>query len=720
MSIDEVFARAVQLHQSGRIPEAEAAYRRAAELNPNHPLAHFALGQALKAQGRLEEAVAAYQRAVAVNPTMVEAYDVLGNLLIGLRRPQEAAEVCRRALAVRPDYADGYNTLGSALLDMGRVEEGMNAYRHALSLKPAHAEAAANLGSVLTVLGRRPEAAAAFAQAIAAKPDHPEFHSRLGNLLGDMGRAKEAEAEHRLALALRPNVAEYHSNLGIALAQLGRPHDALESCRKAVELNPQYAGGQNNLGNALRDLGRAEEAVEAYRAALALKPDFNQAWNNLGNALMNMARLDESLEAYRKAMQLNPRDPLLHSNVIFTMNFHPSFDSAAILREAREWNHGHAQPLKHLLRPHQNNRDQGRRLRVGYVSPDFRKHVVGWNLLPLLRCHDHTQLEVFCYSSVAHADAMTEQIRACADQWRDVIGQSDEALVQRIREDEIDILVDLSLHTASNRLRVFAMEPAPVQITYLGYCGTSGVDAMHYRFSDPHLDPPEIDLSTYSEQTIRLPETYWCYAPGGMTPDVSPPPAQRNGFVTFGCMNQFAKASAAAVELWCEILLRVPQSRLLIHAPPGKHLETIGSRLAKHGIAPDRVEFVGAQSWDKYIATYHRIDIGLDPFPYNGGITTCDTLWMGVPVVTLSGRTAVGRGGRSILSNIGLPELIAHDPAGYVHLAVQLAQDLPRLVELRLTMRDRLIASPLMDGPRFARNVEAAYLSAWQRWCGRS
>ncbi len=293
-------------------------------------------------------------------------------------------------------------------------------------------------------------------------------------------------------------------------------------------------------------------------------------------------------------------------------------------------------------------------------------------------------------------------------------------LAEQIRADGIDILIDLSLHSGSNRLRTFAIEPAPVQITYLGYCGTSGVERMHYRFSDPHLDPPDTDLGNYSEETIRLPETYWCYAPGRETPDPSPLPAKENGYVTFGSMNQFAKVSPAAIDLWCEILRRMPGSRLVFHAPFGNYLDPTRERFGRNGIAAERVEFVDRQTWEPYIRTYHRIDIGLDTFPYNGGITTCDTMWMGVPVVSLSGGTPVGRGGRSILCNLGLGDLVAYASEQYVDIAVALAGDLSRLEELRRTLRERMRRSPLMDAPRFARNMEAAYRQAWRRWCAGS
>jgi predicted O-linked N-acetylglucosamine transferase (SPINDLY family) len=357
-------------------------------------------------------------------------------------------------------------------------------------------------------------------------------------------------------------------------------------------------------------------------------------------------------------------------------------------------------------------------LKIGYVSSDLRGHVVGWNLLPFMRCHDHQGFEIFCYHSAVHGqDKLTRQLRQASDHWREVTFLDDRRLAEQIRADGIDVLVDLSLHTANNRLVTFAMEPAPVQITYLAYCGTSGVQAMHYRFSDPHLDPPGQDLSCYSEQTVRLPRTYWCYEPGGAAPEVSALPANQNGFVTFGCMNQFAKVSTATLEVWGRVLARVPGSRLLMYASPGKHLEAIENQFRRNGIASDRVQFIGRQGWDQYIRTYHRIDVALDPFPYNGGITTCDTLWMGVPVVTLSGPTAVGRAGRSILSNVGLAELVARDAEQYVQIAADLAADPTRLADLRRSIRQRMKASPLMDAKQFAADIESAYRRLWRTWC---
>jgi predicted O-linked N-acetylglucosamine transferase (SPINDLY family) len=556
-------------------------------------------------------------------------------------------------------------------------------------------------------------------KAIAADPHRGELHFQLAGLLMNRGRYDEALASYRQAAALNPDSAGAHYNIGVVLAQLNRMEEAVAAFQKSLQILPNQPECQNNLAIALGNLGRFEESIHASHKALALKPDFAKAHNNLGNILLKMGRPEESLAAFRSAITAAPDYAIAHSNLIFAMNLLPGYDARAILNEARQWDEQHGKPLRHLIQPHINNRDPDRQLRIGYVSADFREHVVGWNLLPLLREHDRKQVEIFCYSSVSVTDSLSQQLRNEAQHWRDVAPLSDIELADQIHTDGIDILIDLSLHTAKNRLRVFAMVPAPVQITYLGYCGTSGIDGMHYRFSDPHLDPPETDLSNYSEQTIRLPETYWCYSPGGDSPDISPPPAEKNGWITFGCLNQLAKISSLAVEAWCEILKRVERSHLLMHAPPGKQQEILRERFATLGVSRDRIEFVDRQPWEPYMQTYHRIDIGLDPFPYGGGITTCDALWMGVPVISLSGETPVGRGGRSILSNLGLGDLVAHSTAKYAKIAVNLARDVPRLRDLRKALRSRMQTSALMNAPRFARNVEAAYRSAWQRWCAR-
>ena len=565
--------------------------------------------------------------------------------------------------------------------------------------------------------GRLAEAQWICRQILAQLPDHVEGLQLSGALAAQAGRFDAAVELLRRVVRLKPDLAEAHLNLGVALKASGRLDEAIASYRQAIRLNPGLAAAHSNLGNALKDMEQHDEAIASYRQAIRLDPGSVEAHYNLGNAFNKIGLLGEAIASYRRAIQLRPDNTASHSNLVLTLHYHPDCDAKSIYDEARRWNQLHAEPLKKFIQPHLNSRDPDRRLRIGYMSPDLCDRVIGNSLLPLLRQHDHRQVEVFCYAHVVQPDVRTEQLRGSTDVWRDIVGVSDSQAVDLIRQDRIDILVDLALHTRDNRLAIFAYKPAPVQVTYLGYCGTTGLDAINYRLSDPYLDPPDSDLSCYSEQTIWLPKTYWCYGVFRPTPDPSPPPAAQAGYITFGCLNNSAKVSPAALDLWAQILQGNPRSRLLVHLHPGAYLDAVRERFARKGIASDRLEFLRRRPWPEYVRTYGRIDIALDPLPWGGGITTCDALWMGVPVVTLAGRTAVGRGGVSILTNIGLPELIAQDPQQYLQIATELAGDISRLSELRRTLRGRLERSPLMDAPRFARNIEAAYRQMWRNWC---
>jgi predicted O-linked N-acetylglucosamine transferase (SPINDLY family) len=492
---------------------------------------------------------------------------------------------------------------------------------------------------------------------------------------------------------------------------------AADSYRRALQLDPKNSSAAAGLGNVLLAKMDLDGAVAAYRRTLELQPDSVEAFNRLGIALKEQGLIDESLDCCESAINLRPNSAAIHSNLIYLLSFHAGYDPVELSRQQARWNERHAAPLKELIRTHDNDRSPNRRLKIGYVSPHFCRHAVGQKIFPLLSEHDHKQFEICCYSSVGRPDAFSELLRRHADVWRDVADRDDESLAEIIRGDGIDILVDLSLHTVGNRLLVFARKPAPVQATYLGYCGSTGLKTIDYRLSDPQLDPPDMDLSVYSEQTLRLPDTYWCYACAGRAPEPAQPPSERAGYVTFGCLNNFAKVSPGSLDLWAEILSALPRSRMIIHSHPASHLDGVRQRFAAGGVSADRLEFVGGQPWTQYIQTYGRIDVALDPFPYGGGITTCDALWMGVPVVSLAGQTAVGRGGKSLLSNIGLSELAARRPRQYVQTAITLAESPARLAELRRTLRHRMLTSPLMNARRFARNMENAYRQMWKQWC---
>ena len=631
-------------------------------------------------------------------------------------RPDVAIELIERALLGNPSSPDTHNNLGIVLQARGYVEKALIAFRNAIRLKHSYPEAHYNLANGLQATGQIDDAIAEFREAVMLKPDFGAAHYNLGNALQTRGRIDEAVAAYHCVLRIDPSHAEAWRNLGNALHANRDLDGAIDAYRRALELNPEQTGCHGNLAVVLQAKGHIDEALAANYDALRMTPDSPATHTNIASCLKDQGRLDEALEFFRRAIELDPDAADRFSALAYTVCFHPDYDAARILEINRQWDRRYGQPLKPGIIPHENEASPERRLRIGYVSPDFCEHVVGYSMLPVIREHDRRAFDIYCYSNVLRPDGMTTQLASLAGGWRNIVGISDEAAAEMIRADQIDILVDLALHTARNRLPIFARKPAPIQVAYLGYAGTTGMEAMDYRLSDPYFDPPDANLNVYREQTVRLPGSYWLYQPMQSAPASSGSPAAEQGFVTFGCLNKFAKASTAALELWPEILLAVPGSRLLLQGAAGFARQSVHDRFARNGVAAERVEFVGLQPCEKYFETFRRIDIALDPFPYGGGISTCDALWMGVPVVTLNGATAVGRGGRSILSHLGLPELVAETPQEYVSKAVALAHDLPRLRELRATLRDRMEHSPLRDAKRHTQEIEDAYREMWRNW----
>jgi predicted O-linked N-acetylglucosamine transferase (SPINDLY family) len=733
-SLPEALAVAVRHHQAGRLQAAEQLYRQILAAQPDHPGALHLLGVVAQQTGRHEAAVEYIEKAIALDGRQPPFHNNLGEAYRALRRTPDAIASYRRALELKPDFAGAHYNLGNAWKDLGQLMPAIDCYRRAVELRPDYVEAHNNLGNALRGRGQLAEAIACFRRALELKPDFAEaranlartvadqgplavakagdwpvlppapndaeVHYRTGNALRLQRRFADAMACYRRAVALKPDYVEAHNNLGAVLKDQGRFAEAAACYRTALGYNPAYAEAHNNLGGVFWEQGDLDQALSCFRRALELKPDYADAHHNRGVLLKDMGQVSQAVECYRRALQIRPDFVACHSNLVYLLYFCPGYDAAAICEEHQRWNRQHAATLANSIGPHANDRSPDRRLRVGYVSPDFRRHPVGRFLLPLLESHDHQGFEIFCYASVPDPDEITARCRAQADTWQDVLGVADAELADLIRRDQ-----------------VFARKPAPVQVTYLAYCGTTGLGTMDYRLTDPYLDPPGPDDRFYSEQSIRLPETYWCYRPASETPPVNALPAREAGHVTFGSLNNFCKVSPAALAAWSRVLQAVPGSRLLLHAQPGSHRDGVRAFLAEQGISAERLAFAGSLPAAKYFALYQGIDVALDTFPYGGGTTSCDALWMGVPVVSLAGQTAVGRGGLSILSNLGLTELVAHDEQQYVRIAAELAHDLPRLAGLRAALRQRMQDSPLTDAPRFARNVEAAYRRMWRRWC---
>ena len=548
--------------------------------------------------------------------------------------------------------------------------------------------------------GRLQAAEEIYRRILQAEPDQPDALHFLGVLTAQLGRRQEAVDYILRAIAARPDAAPYHLNLGLAYQESGKLHEAVAAYRRALELQPEFVEVHYNLGNALTEQGQIAEADACYRRALQLRPDYAEAHSNLGNVLRDQGDLDEAVACYRRAMQLKPDFAMAHSNLLYTLSFHPGYDARAICEEHRRWDRQHAEPLGRFIEPHANERSADRRLRIGYVSPDFRNHCQSFFTVPLFSSHDHRQFEIFCYADVAFPDGVTARLQSWADQWRNIRGLGHQQVAQMIRHDGIDILVDLTMHMAGSRLLVFARKPAPVQVCWLAYPGTTGLSAIDYRLTDPYLDPPGLEEGCYAEESIRLADTFWCYDPASDEPAVGPLPALTKGHITFGCLNNFCKINAAVLKLWARVLEAVGGSQIVILADEGPHRQRTLDLLGHEGIAPDRVAFLGKRSRPRYLELYHQIDVGLDTFPYNGHTTSLDSFWMGVPVITLAGSTVVGRAGLSQLRNLGLEELIAERPEQFVSIAAALAGNVLRLGRLRAGLRERMRRSPLMDACR--------------------
>jgi predicted O-linked N-acetylglucosamine transferase (SPINDLY family) len=720
VTIPQAFELALQHHQAGRLGDAETIYRQILAVEPRHaPTLHY-LGVVAHQLGHSDTAIELIRQAVALAP---QVPDFHSNLAIILREKgwlDESIAASRQAIALRPNYPEAYNNLGSALYAMRKLEEAAVAYRQAIALRPDYPEALSNLGNALYDQRRTDEAIAAFRQAIASRPSYAEAYSNLGNALHEKGQLEDAIAAYRHAIALRPDLAEAYGNLGITLYATGRQDEAIAAYRQAILLQPNFPEAYCNLAMVLRDKAQLDEAVAACRQAIALNPDYAEAYNNLGTTLRVMGNYDEGIACYRKALELSPPAAAIHSNLLVALHYSPKTTLPALLEAHREYDLRHGAPLRATWRRHPNSPDPGRRLKIGYVSPDFRRNLIAHFLIPLLEAHDHVRFEIYCYSSVDRPDDLTDRFSKAADAWREVRFLSDEALAEQIRADRIDILVDLSQHTGGNRLPVFARKPAPVQVAWLGHPWSTGLSAIEYRLTDAYLEPEGSPWSESVEKPIRLPDSWFCFDPIDGYPDPGELPASRVGHVTFGCLNSFSKINEYVLLRWSSILRRVEGSRLMLRCPDGSPQDRVRRFFEECGIAAARVELVGwLATRGEYLQLFRRMDIALDPFPYNGGTTTCDTLWMGVPVLTLPGEMVVTRIGLSILSAAGMPEFVAHSEVDYLELATNLAGDLPRLAALRATMRTRMKTSAFMDGPRFTRAVEHACRDMWKEWCAK-
>jgi protein O-GlcNAc transferase len=682
VSAASLFEMAVKEHQAGQLARAEQLYRGVLEQAPEHTDAMLLLSEVVLQSGRLEDAAALLERAIHIAPDNAIYLANLGDIYRCLGQSSQALAKLLLAIARKPDFAEAVFSLAVTFEEQGDVDAAVVCYEQTLLLNPEEARASAHLSR------------------LTAKP------------AARRGRSPASNAEPG------SSAADALAALGETLRLRDRPDDATSWYRIALKLNPSMANAHTALGAIHGAAGRLDEAIDEFQRALQIDPNYPDTRAYLALALADSGRVDEALATYREAIARHPGDVSAHSALLFSMPFSPGISASDIVAEARAWNVRHAHALSARALPPENERSPERRLRIGYVSPDFREHVLTLSTIPLFIHHDHEKFEIFCYSSVEKADGFTERIRGLADVFREVTALSDAALAKLIRRDCIDILVDLTMHMSGQRLLVFARRPAPIQLCWQAYPGTTGLETMDYRVSDALIDPLDVSSDCYTEQTLRLP-SFWCYDPLTEEPEVSPLPALAKGRVTFGSLNHFRKVNDGVLRVWATVLAAVPRSRLLLLAPQGKVRDHVRSILEGGGVEPERIDFVERCGRAEYLRRYCDIDIGLDVFPYNGHTTGLDALWMGVPVVTLAGDTVVGRAGASQAMQVDLPELVAKTPDQYVRIASALAGDLEHLAELRCTLRERMRQSVFMDGARFARELQSAYRNAWRSYCAR-
>ncbi|NQV22350.1 MAG: tetratricopeptide repeat protein [Rhodospirillales bacterium] len=680
-NVKELFDTAVDHHRSGRFAEAEQVYRAVLERDSAHADALHYLGVLIHQKGAQDEAANLIRRAIALNPENPLYHNNLGNVLMASGQADDAALGFETATQLKPDFAQAHSNLGTCLHKLGRMTEAEQAARTAVRLLPELPDAQFNLGNILMSRGQAAEALACASAAIALQPDHALAQALAGSALFTIGRAGDSLAYFDRAVDLSPNDPMIHMNRGNALLEVGRLEEAVSACRHAVRINPRLAVAHAVMGGALKQQGRVAEARGAYRNALNADPGLASA----------------------------------HSDLLFALQYDLACAPQDVLAEARRWNMAFTAQLAAPQAPIELTPGNHRPLRVGYVSADLRNHSVGYFMASALKHHDPEKIEVFCYANSKVEDDQTQKFKIWSRHWSNIAGMDDDEVANLIRGDGIEILVDLSGHTGGNRLPLFARQPAPLQITYLGYPGTTGLDTIGYRLTDAIADPEGSGDRDYSEALIRLPQGFLCYTP----PDGAPDPKRDAGPLTFGSFNNVPKINEQVVAVWAQILHAMPDAHLLLKHRSYYDQDTrrrYGEMFTHEGIDPVRITMTGfVDSTEGHLAIYNKVDVALDTFPYNGTTTTAEALWMGVPVVTVLGDRHAARVGGSILSHAGLPELIAHDLDEYVALAVEIAGDQNKLKAYRTDLRGRLATSQFLDGPGFTRTLEDTYRRLWRQ-----
>ena len=698
--------------------DAVYAMQKATILLPSDADAHFNLGNALRETHQYESALTSYHRSLEIKADFIEAHCNLGLTLHALELYNEAIQHYRQAIKIKPNCVDVHCNLGNAYRSLGHIEDAFESYRLTIKLQPSHAVAHFNLGNLLQTLGQFNEAIESYRRTIEINPNYVDAHFNLGCTQQTLGQLDEAIASFRHATEMRPNFAEAFYNQGLAFQALEQYDNALNCYRQTLEIKPDYAGAYVNSGVILSSVGKQPFAIESYRLALEINPNLVEAHNNLGAVFQAAGQLDDAIACHRKALEIKPDFMDAHSSLIFALDFSTNREIAELQLERKKWNQSYAAHL--CLNPtHDNEATPSRSLKIGYISADLKEHSASLCFGGMLTQYDRSQFDVYAYSNLkGKEDKFTELFKKNVTAWRNIVNLSDEKVVELIRTDKIDILVDLSGHTLGNRLLVFARKPAPIQITAWGYATGTGLTAIDYFFTDPVMVPPQ-DKIHFTEEVRYLPCALSSFFSEPF-PEVNELPALSNGIITFGSFNRLAKVSKEAFRAWANVLLAVPLSRMILKTSELNN-DATRDRVLEHftsaGIDANRIIMQGSTPWHEHMQAYNQIDITLDSFPHGGGVTTLEGLKMGVPVVTLRWPSMAGRASAAILTPLNLCDWIAETQDEYVEIAIKKASDLQALSDLRKQLRGIFSSSIIGDSAAYARAVEKEYRHLWQKWC---
>ncbi|MBF0445202.1 MAG: tetratricopeptide repeat protein, partial [Magnetococcales bacterium] len=675
--------KAISFHSVGQLDEAIHWYKKTLEINPVDTTSLSNMGAALQSQGRQEEAIACYQKAIAIKPDYANAYSNLGVTLLEQGKLVEAISLLKKATAIKPDYAEAFSNLGNAQRKHGELEDAIYSCKKAIAIKPDYAEAFSNLGSCLKEQDKLDEAISCFVKAITFKPDYAEAYSNLGVALHEQGKFAEAIIKYQKAIAILPNYAEAYSNLGFSLQEQGELDESVRILQQAIAIKPNYAEAYSNLGVTFQDLGKFDDAIKCFKKGIALKPDFTHC----------------------------------HNQLICCLDMYVDVSDEQPYTERKKWAEQHATPLQVHWSTFTNIPDPTKKLRIGYVGADFKHHSAAHIFGPMLLNFDAEQFQIFCYAGNTLEDDLTEQFKEKSTRWLQTSRMDDEALAKEIKNDGIDILVDLAGHTIGNRLLTFARKPAPIQINAWGYPFGTAMEAMDYIFADPFFIPHS-EHNKYTEQIINIPCVIHMQKVNTF-PDVTDPPSCQNGYITFGAFNRLKKYNDSLFTLWAEILRHIPTAKLIFKTPKldsSMQVKKIQVFFMSLGISKSRLIFIGKTSRYDHLKAHEQIDIMLDPFPHNSGMTALEALRMGVPVLNCETKIR-GPISSTMLNILGIDEWRTKSEEEYVAKAVLFASDIKLLKTIRHQLRNRFDNSVLGNSQLYTQEVEAVYRKIWKKWC---